>query len=39
MDKKCINCGKVIVNEKFYIEYPYDVYCLNCAKDRSDYNR
>lgn len=39
MDFKCVNCKKIISNEKYYIEYPYDIYCLECAKIRADYKR
>jgi hypothetical protein len=31
-DIKFVNCNKIISNERYYIEYPYDTYCLEYAK-------
>lgn len=34
-DQSCVQCGVLIKNgDRYYIEYPSDVYCLSCGKSR-----
>lgn len=38
--RKCCTCGnKVAEGDRYYIEYPSDVYCMRCAKQHPDYRR
>ena len=39
-DMTCLGCDHVIgENEPYWIEYPRDTYCRECAKSRPDYGR
>ena len=38
--RSCCSCDALLVDgETYFILYPYDLYCVACAKKHPDYGR